>query len=170
MDIRLLWRIVRFAFTTAYLMVGWLVFTCNMEWFSVFLGLVLSMMVALVTYDLFIDIGETEKRALIPRAYLLAYYLLILAKNIVWSSVKMIPLLFTLDMKPRIVHLRTRLRTDIGRVMLANSITLTPGTLTIDLSGDNLLVHWLDAKTTHRRAAGEMIKGDLERWLRRIWS
>ena len=45
---------------------------------------------------------------------------------------------------PRIVRHKTRLRTDVGRVALANSITLTPGTVTVDVGDDCVYVHALD--------------------------
>jgi multicomponent Na+:H+ antiporter subunit E len=70
---------------------------------------------------------------------------------------------------PGIVHFRTRLKSDLARVILTNSITLTPGTITLDLNDDHLVVHWLDAKTSHSGYAGEMIKGRFERMLKRIW-
>lgn len=44
---------------------------------------------------------------------------------------------------PAIVRLRTRARTDLGRALFANSITLTPGTVTVDVQGDRVLVHAL---------------------------
>jgi len=169
-DIHFLWKTIRILITAVYLMGAWLLFTFSLEPYSLLLGFVLSFLIALFTYDLFIDVQEAERKALVPHVHLFLLYVVVLLKSIVWSSVKMIPLLFTLNMKPRIVHLRTRVRSDIARALLANSITLTPGTLTIDLNGDNLLVHWLDAKTTHRRYAGELIKDHLERWLRRIWT
>ena len=66
------------------------------------------------------------------------------------------------NINPRIVHFRTRLKSDTARVILANSITLTPGTITVDLDDDHLIVHWLNAKTTHSRHAGDLIKGKME--------
>jgi multicomponent Na+:H+ antiporter subunit E len=54
-------------------------------------------------------------------------------------------------------------------VILANSITLTPGTITLNLDDDHLIVHWLDAETIHSKYAGELIKGDFERLLKRIF-
>ena len=47
-------------------------------------------------------------------------------------------------MEPVIVHVHTNLKTEIARVILANSITLTPGTITVSLTDDDLLVHCLD--------------------------
>jgi multicomponent Na+:H+ antiporter subunit E len=70
---------------------------------------------------------------------------------------------------PGVVHFRTRLRADIARVALTNAITLTPGTITLDLDEDHVIVHWLDARTTHSRYAGELIKGAYERLLGKIW-
>ena len=47
-------------------------------------------------------------------------------------------------MEPVIVRVHADLKTEAARVVLANSITLTPGTITVSLSGQELLVHCLD--------------------------
>lgn len=49
-----------------------------------------------------------------------------------------------LPINPAVVEVRTSLRSPLGRLLLANSITLTPGTLSVDLLDDRLLVHWID--------------------------
>ena len=46
--------------------------------------------------------------------------------------------------EPAIVHFKTNLRTTFARVLLANSITLTPGTITVSLEDDIYTVHCLD--------------------------
>ena len=46
--------------------------------------------------------------------------------------------------EPVIVHFQTDLKTKAARVILANSITLTPGTITVSLEEDKLVVHCLD--------------------------
>ena len=48
--------------------------------------------------------------------------------------------------RPGVVDVRTRLRSPMGRLALANSIALTPGSLIIDLSGERLVLHWLDVQ------------------------
>ena len=57
--------------------------------------------------------------------------------------------------------------------MLADSITLTPGTITMEVTeeeGQNYLyVHWIDVKETDPEKAGEAIKGTLEKGLRGVW-
>lgn len=50
----------------------------------------------------------------------------------------------TLPLRPGVVEVKTRLQSSLGRLILANSITLTPGTLTVDLQDDSILVHWVD--------------------------
>ncbi len=50
----------------------------------------------------------------------------------------------SLPIRPGVVEVETRLQSPLGRMLLANSITLTPGTLSIDIVGDRILVHWID--------------------------
>lgn len=50
----------------------------------------------------------------------------------------------SLPIRPGVVEVKTRLTSNLGRLVLANSITLTPGTLSVDVQGDTILVHWID--------------------------
>jgi multicomponent Na+:H+ antiporter subunit E len=67
-----------------------------------------------------------------------------------------------IDINPGIVRITTRLKTPVGRLALANSIALTPGSLVIDIEGDSLFVHWLDVKTTDPDQATRLIAGPFE--------
>lgn len=49
-----------------------------------------------------------------------------------------------IPLAPAIVEVQTTMRSDLGRLLLANSITLTPGTLSVDIVEDRILVHWID--------------------------
>lgn len=73
-------------------------------------------------------------------------YLYYLIKEIVFSNITVSRMILTRkeEMEPVIVHVRTRLKSETARVILANSITLTPGTITVSLTDDKLLVHCLD--------------------------
>lgn len=51
----------------------------------------------------------------------------------------------SLPLKPAVVEIRTTLESDLGKLLLANSITLTPGTLTVDVCDDRMLIHWVDS-------------------------
>ncbi|MFO8153063.1 Na+/H+ antiporter subunit E [Thioalkalivibrio sp.] len=61
-----------------------------------------------------------------------------------------------LDVNPRIVRLPTTQQTDLGRAMLANSITLTPGTVSIYVRKSEIWFYALDAKSAEETASGEM--------------
>jgi multicomponent Na+:H+ antiporter subunit E len=73
----------------------------------------------------------------------------------------------SLPIRPKIVRVSTSLRSDLGRLVLANSITLTPGTLTVDVEDDALEVHWVDCPPgTDLAAATQTIAAGFERHLR----
>lgn len=169
MDVYKKWKIIRILLTTLYLMPAWLLFTGNLAYFSVLLGLLFSFIIALFSYGIFIEEKETSRRSLLPRIYLLPLYSFVLLFKVYLASFKIIPCVLKIQINPRIIHFRTRLKSELARVVLANSITLTPGTLTLDLNEDHLIVHWLNAETTHSHYAGKLIKDHMEAWLRRIW-
>ncbi len=62
----------------------------------------------------------------------------------------------TPDIEPAMTHVQTRCKSNLARVTFANSITLTPGTVTIDINGDDLLVHALYASDLTPGAFDEM--------------
>ena len=79
-----------------------------------------------------------------------------------------------LPIAPGIVKVPVELKSEYAQAMLANSITLTPGTITMDMAEDedgklNYYIHWIDVTTDDPAQAGESIKGTLEKWVRRIW-
>ena len=71
--------------------------------------------------------------------------------------------------RPGIVKVRTTLTTDMAKTFLANSITLTPGTLTVDLDGQDLYVHWINIDTEDVDKRTAEICGRFEPLLRRIF-
>jgi multicomponent Na+:H+ antiporter subunit E len=71
--------------------------------------------------------------------------------------------------KPGIVKIKTVLKTDIAKVFLANSITLTPGTMTCDIDGEYLYIHWIWIQSPELEEASKIIASRFERFLRRIF-
>ena len=169
MNPRTKWNIVRFLLTSAALMIGWLLFTWSLDPGSLVAGLGASVVVSLITYSIFIDEQEAGRRAHLPRIHVFLVFLAVLVFNMYVSSFQVLMQIMRGKIRPGIVHFRTRLRTDIARVALTHSITLTPGTVTVLLDDDHLIVHWLQARTTHSRYAGKLIKGTYEELLKRVW-
>lgn len=80
------------------------------------------------------------------KAPLLAQYMLTLVWEILKANLSVFRLIYTAEyeLEPAVVHFKTGLHSTFARVLLANSITLTPGTITVALSGSEYTVHCLD--------------------------
>ncbi|MDH4202625.1 MAG: Na+/H+ antiporter subunit E [Phycisphaerae bacterium] len=71
---------------------------------------------------------------------------------------------------PGIVKIKTNLKSDSAITALANSITLTPGTLTVDVTEEGYLyVHWINVKSTHVEEATQLISQKFEFFIERIF-
>lgn len=73
-----------------------------------------------------------------------------------------------LRINPSIVQARTDLPTQEGRLILTSSITLTPGTLTVDVKNNRVYVHWVNAKSTSDTEAQKQIIGPFEKHIQGI--
>lgn len=71
--------------------------------------------------------------------------------------------------RPGIVKVTTTLKTGMGKTFLANSITLTPGTLTVDVVGQDLYVHWINVQTDDPEEQAELLVRRFEGFLKRIF-
>jgi multicomponent Na+:H+ antiporter subunit E len=92
--------------------------------------------------------------SLLPR--LPAYWWWLL-REIVASSVDVARLILTpsLPISPVVVKLQAEAQTDVGQVILGNSITLSPGTVTLDVYEGELLVHCLTRESARALQEGE---------------
>ena len=77
------------------------------------------------------------------------------------------------NVNPGIVKVPVDLESDYGQAMLANSITLTPGTITMDIAEEDgqtyYYIHWIDVTAPSGKEAGDAIKGTLEKGVGRIF-
>jgi len=75
-----------------------------------------------------------------------------------------------MPIKPGIVKIKTNLKTDAAITALANCITLTPGTMTVDVDRDGYMyIHWINVRSSDLPRATEMIAGKFERYIKRIF-
>ena len=70
-----------------------------------------------------------------------------------------------LPINPGIVKVKTKLKSKVGRMVLANAITLTPGTFTLELDGEYLFIHWVDVKSKDVDGATKEIVSTFEKYL-----
>ena len=71
--------------------------------------------------------------------------------------------------RPGFIKVRTTLQSDMAKTMLANSITLTPGTLTVDIDGQDLYIHWINVQGEGVEEHTRCIVYRFERILQRIF-
>jgi len=87
-------------------------------------------------------------------------YFFVLIKEIVIANLGTIRLIGSqkYDVEPVLVTFKTELKTDLARTILANSITLTPGTITVELTEDEFRVHCLDKEMAEGMADSVFVK------------
>jgi multicomponent Na+:H+ antiporter subunit E len=106
---------------------------------------------------------QVNPKALITTILYVPYFL----KELVKSNINLARIVLSpaLPLKPGIVKVRTRLKSRMGRLLLTSSITLTPGTLTVDLIGEWIYVHWVTVESCDIEAATAAIVSGFENYL-----
>lgn len=167
----------RIALTWAILFIFWIVISASVRWQNLIIGASVSLIISSFMYDMWTDdirhSGNLFQKFLYIGFFYIPEYILIMTFHLLESNFKVIKHAILMDIDPGIVKIDSDLHSDTGITILANSITLTPGTLTIDvdksLEKSSLYVHWINVKTKERAEAGEIIKGDIEEWLKKIF-
>lgn len=122
-------------------------------------GLVISVLLYLFICK-FMDYSPRRDWEVIKRLPRLIAYIGYLIKEIWISAFQTIRLIWSpkMDVEPEVTSFRTKLKTGWGKVILANSITLTPGTITVDINDDVMLVHCVDKSYGEGLEGSEMEK------------
>ena len=149
----------------------WLGLSWPPDFQHIVVGIFIAAFVAFMTGDLFVKRPYLFKHASRYRWFL--YYL----PMFIWECVKAnIDVAYRVihpkrPLNPGIVKVKTSLNSDTALTFLANSITLTPGTLSVDIDqeGGFLYVHWIDVKNKEVEAATRMIVRRFEPILRKIF-
>jgi len=144
---------IRFLATTVSLFFVYLVLTTasgNLFLWSreeLIIGAVLSIIVGVITRNMYF---KADLRMLNPRRWFL--FIIYILGPFFWGMAKanidVAYRVITGRINPGIVRISPNLKTDLGITMLANSITLTPGTLSVEIDEDtnDLYVHWINVK------------------------
>ena len=149
----------------------WLLLCMSFDWEDIMVGAVISCLVTLITGDMFVTRPHMLKN---PLRYLWFMYYVPL---FVWECLKAnIDVAYRvihpmLPINPGIVKVKTKLKSETGLTFLANSITLTPGTMSVDLDRENgiIYIHWINVKCTDIDAATKRIVSRFEGVLEKIF-
>ncbi len=74
-----------------------------------------------------------------------------------------------MPIKPGIVKVQLSIKSEIGRTILANSITMTPGTITVDIINDCIYIHWIYVSSLDSDVYAKRICGRFEKHIGRIF-
>ncbi|KXL53329.1 Na(+)/H(+) antiporter subunit E1 [Anaerotignum neopropionicum] len=127
------------------LFILWIIFNGRVTVEIVLLGIVIC---AWLYWFMCKHMGYQSKKekSILRYMHLYIKYFFILALEIIKANIAVIRIILSSnkEFEPTIVKFKTDIKSDLGKVLLANSITLTPGTYTIQLDDDEYLVHALD--------------------------
>ena len=128
------------------------------------LGTLITALMGALEWKLF-GYGPRQELAVVRKTPVFCAYLPVLFWEIIKAGIVVArDILFRrYKLTPTLVTFRTDLKTDFGRFLLANSITLTPGTITVQVEGDKLTVHCLDKSMLDISP-----QGTFQRWIRKM--
>lgn len=142
------------------------------SFYELFFGIILSIIVGFIARKIFI---KDSFRMLNPVRWItfLAYVVGPFFVGMAKANVDVAYRVITGKINPGIVKISPDLKTDLGITMLANSITLTPGTLTVDIDEDknDLYIHWINVKKEaleKKPVDCKYICCKFDKWIRRI--
>ncbi len=150
--------------TFSILLTLWFVLSGHFDLFHVTLGLICTGLVAFLSHDLlFPDFKWGNSLGAFFRfvGYLPWLFYQILLANIHVARMVLDP---RMPIDPRLVEFQSKLEGDLPMTTLGNSITLTPGTITVDIREGKFLVHALTQKV-----ADDLLSGEMEDWVASIY-
>jgi multicomponent Na+:H+ antiporter subunit E len=147
----------------------WLLLTWSLAPLEVAVGLIVALLVATLLSHIY---PESPAKALQPRRifwfllYIPYFFYYCLRANLDVAYRVLHP---DVPIRPGIVKVRTGLESEMAKTFLANSITLTPGTLSVDVDGQDLYIHWINVHGEDEAEHTALIVERFEGLLRRVF-
>jgi len=151
--------------TFVILMIVWLLLNSSLEISVLVTGAVVAFLISILVCrecNVFADMKLTPKAFVYTFIYIGVFFIDLLKSNFDVTRRVLNP---KLPINPGFVEVKTKLKSKFARMLLANSITLTPGTLTVEVKEDSLFIHWIDVETDEMEAAGKAIIEKFEKYL-----
>jgi len=138
---------------------------------EVITGIVIALLISLLAGH-FLVVNQTS-RGVLKRLLYLVIYIFRFLWELIKANLNVAYLVIhpKLPIKPGIVKIKTKLTKDSALTLLGNSITLTPGTMTVDINEDKkeLYIHWIYVKEVQEDKATQEISQNFERILTEIF-
>jgi len=151
--------------TFSLLMFTWMIFSGIFDIMHLGLGILSSVVVTELSWKLLwqrTDIGPGER---FRQSLGILKYTGWLMAQIVLANIEILKLAFGPKerVKPVIIHHQTALKSTFARYMLAQSITLTPGTVTVKIDGDDFIVHGINQEAAEGLGGADGLDLEMER-------
>lgn len=147
----------------------WLLLTWTLAWHNLIAGGVVSIVTGLLLGRYFIE--EPLKVFQIQRWFFFLIYIPVFFWEMAKANFDVAYRVLhpKMPISPGIVKVKTGLKSEMARTFLANSITLTPGTMTVDIKDDHLYIHWINVRHTEVEDASKDIVSRFEPLLKKIF-
>ena len=159
----------RYFYTFLIVFLIWYAFTTSLQPAEIITGIILSLVVAYITvvnFDCCDPILITPSHIVYFIQYFFVFLGALIKANFDVARRVINP---KLPINPGIVSFKTKLNNNFAKMVLANSITLTPGTLTIDVVDNKFYIHWIDVTTENKEEIYREIAEPFEKVLLKIY-
>jgi multicomponent Na+:H+ antiporter subunit E len=149
-------------------LIFWMLLTFELTVANIIVGSVASVICSLFFGRIFIT---NVSKLLQPRRY---FWLVVYLFVFIWECIKAnLDVAYrvihpSMPIRPGIVKVKTELKSDLAKMLLANSITMTPGTISVDIIDDYLYVHWIYISSEDPEVYTGIITGAFEKYIKRI--
>lgn len=136
------------------LFIAWGMLSSSLKYQEWIAGAVIALALGIALHGIMPEAGGGNP---FSRGLRFLIFLIVLGKEMVLANIDVAYRVLhpRMPLRPGIVEVDTGIKSDMGKLFLANSVTLTPGTLSIDYIDDKLYVHWINVK-------GDGIKDSIE--------
>ncbi|MEE4199043.1 MAG: Na+/H+ antiporter subunit E [Bacteroidales bacterium] len=147
----------------------WLLLSFNLTSSNIIVGVIASLITTIIFGKYFI---KDVSPFLQPQRY---FWLIVYLFIFIWECIKanfdvayrvLHP---AMPIKPGIVKVKLNLKTNIAKTILANSITMTPGTISVDIIDDIIYVHWIYVSSEDPEVYSQKISGRFEKYIKKIF-
>ncbi|MGM0408555.1 MAG: Na+/H+ antiporter subunit E [Bacteroidota bacterium] len=147
----------------------WLLLSFNLTPSNIIVGVIASLITTIIFGKYFI---KDVIPFLQPQRY---FWLVVYLFIFIWECIKanfdvayrvLHP---AMPIKPGIVKVKLNLKSNIAKTILANSITMTPGTISVDIIDDIIYVHWIYVSSEDPEVYSQKISGRFEKYIKKIF-
>lgn len=161
-------RLKNFIVLFIMLSVIWVILVGSLDPQEIAAGIIISLIISFIFYNSSVagQVKLNPKSILYSIAYFFYFIYALVRANFDVAYRVIHP---ALPIRPGIVKVRTKLKSKLGRAILASSITLTPGTLTVEIDEDSFYIHWINVHDGNVEDTTRAIVSNFEKYLEVIF-